>query len=631
MAVIFHNLATVENAKKITEEHTKMVTESESVIVNGALGRVLSDDVYSPIDSPPFDRSEVDGYAVISSSVENAEQDHPVKLKIVGNINIGESSKVLKDELGCFRIATGAIVPFNSDAVVMAEYTKESKDSVEILRPVKPGENVTLSGTDVSLGELLLRRDTFLGPREIAVLSSTGVEKVNVYRKMKIGIISTGNELIEPGRKISEGQIYESNGITIKNMLDQYGVFDPEYLGIIRDDMNIIRSTINSMIKDYDVVITSGSTSAGEGDMIYRVLGDLDPGILFHGVEIKPGKPTLLAASGSKPVYGLPGFPVSAVMVFETIFLPSLLKSAHVKRSIKHVTAKVPVRVSLSMGKLNLIPVSIVRRGINVAYPLLGDSGSVSRLTRSDGYISVFGDRSFIDENEELNVTLFSEDVEVPDMNFIGSHDIALDSIFHKIDLNVKVINVGSMGGVQAIKRGEADIAGVHILNPLTMEYNDFKGDRLLEEKSVLVKGYRREQGILVKKGNPLKIRNINDIAERGARFVNRNSGSGTRILIEKMLKDSGIDSRSIKNFRYEVKTHNAVANAIKSGRGDAGIAIRHVATMYGLDFIPIGFEEYDFLVLRESMDKLLSFINALRSKWFTDLLSKEFSGYEPY
>jgi putative molybdopterin biosynthesis protein len=631
MAVIFHNLATVENAKKLTEDHTKMVTESESVIVAGALGRVLSNDVYSPIDSPPFDRSEVDGYAVISSSVENAEQDHPVKLTIVGNSNIGEAPKVLKEESGCFRIATGSIVPFNSDAVVMAEYTKESKDTVEILRAVKPGENVTLSGTDVSLGELLLRRDTFLGPREIAVLSSTGVEKVNVYRKMKIGIISIGNELIEPGRELSDGQIYESNGITIKNMLDQYGVFDPEYLGIIRDEMNVIRSTISSMIKDYDVVITSGSTSAGEGDMVYRVLGDLDPGILFHGVEIKPGKPTLLAASGSKPVYGLPGFPVSAVMVFETIFLPSLLKSAHVKRSIKHVMAKVPVRVSLSLGKLNLIPVSLVRRGVNVAYPLLGDSGSVSRLTRSDGYISVYGDRSFIDENEELNVTLFSEDVEVPDVNFIGSHDIALDSIFHRIDLNVKIINVGSMGGVQAIKRGEADIAGVHILNPLTMEYNDFKGDPVLEEKSVLVKGYRREQGILVKKGNPMNIRNISDIAERGARFVNRNSGSGTRILIEKMLKDSGIDSRTIKNFRYEVKTHNAVANAIKSGRGDAGIAIRQVASMYGLDFIPIGFEEYDFLVLRESLDKLSSFINTLKSQWFTDLLSKEFSGYEPY
>ncbi|MFG1520250.1 MAG: molybdopterin biosynthesis protein [Thermoplasmataceae archaeon] len=631
MAVIFHNLATVENAKKLTEDHTKMVTESESVIVAGALGRVLSNDVYSPIDSPPFDRSEVDGYAVISSSVENAEQDHPVKLTIVGNSNIGEAPKVLKEESGCFRIATGSIVPFNSDAVVMAEYTKESKDTVEILRAVKPGENVTLSGTDVSLGELLLRRDTFLGPREIAVLSSTGVEKVNVYRKMKIGIISTGNELVEPGRELSDGQIYESNGITIKNMLDQYGVFDPEYLGIIRDEMNVIRSTISSMIKDYDVVITSGSTSAGEGDMVYRVLGDLDPGILFHGVEIKPGKPTLLAASGSKPVYGLPGFPVSAVMVFETIFLPSLLKSAHVKRSIKHVMAKVPVRVSLSVGKLNLIPVSLVRRGVNVAYPLLGDSGSVSRLTRSDGYISVYGDRSFIDENEELNVTLFSEDVEVPDVNFIGSHDIALDSIFHRIDLNVKIINVGSMGGVQAIKRGEADIAGVHILNPLTMEYNDFKGDPVLEEKSVLVKGYRREQGILVKKGNPMNIRNISDIAERGARFVNRNSGSGTRILIEKMLKDSGIDSRSIKNFRYEVKTHNAVANAIRSGRGDAGIAIRQVASMYGLDFIPIGFEEYDFLVLRESLDKLSSFINTLKSQWFTDLLSKEFSGYEPY
>ncbi|MGC8505488.1 MAG: molybdopterin biosynthesis protein [Thermoplasmata archaeon] len=628
MAVIFHKLTTVESAVRLADEYTNHVTDTEKVKISDALGRVLSEDVYSPIDSPPFDRSEVDGYAVSSLSVEDAEQDHPVKLEIVGSSLIGEPPKELVNDRGCFRIATGSVVPFNCDAVVMSEYTRETGNSVEILRSVRPGENISLSGTDVSMGEMILRRDTSLGPREIAVLSSTGVEDVTVYRKMRIAIISTGNELVEPGREISLGMIYESNGIAIKNMLDQYGVFDSQYLGIIRDDIDLIRNTIDDLIKKNDVIITSGSTSAGEGDMVYRVLGDLTPGILFHGVEIKPGKPTLLAAGNGRPVYGLPGFPVSAIMVFETIFLPVLLKSAHLKRSVRKVRAKVPVRVSLSLGKLNLIPVSLVNRGENIAYPLLGDSGSVSRLTRSDGYISSYGDRPYIDENENLDVILFSQDVLVPDLNFIGSHDIALDSVFHRLDLNVKIINVGSLGGVEAIKRGEADLAGVHILDPATMEYNNFKKDQALNEKAVLVKGYIREQGIVVQKGNPLKIRSFGDIVARGARFVNRNSGSGTRILIEKIMKDSGIESDSIRNFRYEVRTHNAVANAVRTGRADAGIAIRHVADMYGLDFISMGFEEYDFLVLRESIDKLTPFLETLKSKWFSDLLSRKFSGY---
>ncbi|MCL5791015.1 MAG: molybdopterin-binding protein [Candidatus Thermoplasmatota archaeon] len=475
---------------------------------------------------------------------------------------------------------------------------------------------------------MILRKDTPLGPREIAVLSSIGVDEVSVYRRMKIGIMSTGNELVEPGMKLAQGMIYESNGITIKTMLDQYGVFDCEYVGIIKDDMELIKKTVDDLVKKYDVVITSGSTSAGEGDMVYRVLGDLDPGILFHGVEIKPGKPTLLASGNGKVVYGLPGFPVSAVMVFETIFLPVLLNAAHLKRSVRKVRAKVPVRIGLSLGKLNLIPVSLVNRSGTVAYPLLGDSGSVSRLTRSDGYISSYGDRSFIDENEELDVTLFSQDVLVPDLNFIGSHDVALDAVFHRLDINVKIINVGSLGGVAAIKRGEADLAGVHILNPETLEYNNFSEDPTLNEKAVLVKGYRREQGIVVGKGNPLKIRTFADIVSKKAKFVNRNSGSGTRILVEKMMRDSGIESGAIRNFKYEVKTHNAVANAVKSGRADAGIAIKQVAAMYGLDFIPICFEEYDFLVLKESIEKLTPFLDTLKSQWFSELLTKKFSGY---
>ncbi len=263
-----------------------------------------------------------------------------------------------------------------------------------------------------------------------------------------------------------------------------------------------------------------------------------------------------------------------------------------------------------------------------VAYPLLGDSGSVSRIMRSDGYMSAYGNRPYIEAGERVQVSLYSDDVQVPDLTFIGSHDIAIESIFRKISVNVKVINIGSTGGVEAIRRGEADLAGVHILNPASMKYNDFSADHDLMEKAELVKGYTREQGILVRPGNPHGIRSLEDIVSHGLSFVNRNPGSGTRILIDSMLSSSGISGKDIRGFTYEVKTHYAVANAIWSGRADAGVAIRQAAVMYGLDFIPLGKEEYDFLILRESRNRLSKFLEVLDSRWFAEVLGKDFSGY---
>lgn len=630
MALIFHKLVSVLEARRKTEEAIAPVDEHEDIPVTEALGRVLSEDVYSDMDSPPFDRSEVDGYAVYSGDVEEADQDSPVKLNIQGKSLIGEQPEKLDSPGSCIKIATGAVLPVGCDSVVMVEYTRERGGTVEIFRSVKPGESISRSGVDLSRGDIVLRKNSSIGPREIAVLSSIGIKRIQVLRKLRIAIVSTGNELVEPGESIAAGRIFESNGITIKALLEQYGNFQAHYHGIIRDDRNAIKGKITELLNNYDAVITSGSTSAGEGDMVYDILREFNPGILFHGVDIKPGKPTLLAVHDKKPVIGLPGFPVSAVMVFETIFLPALLKAAGIRHSHKTLEAVLPVRVNLNMGKLNLIPVSLVRRSGFSAYPMLGDSGSVSRLMNSDGYISAYGDRQYLEEGENFDITLFAESYSIPELTFIGSHDIALEAIFSKLSMDVKVINVGSMGGIKAIRRSEADIAGVHLLNPDTLKYNDFTDDQELMDKAVLVKGYRREQGFVVPRGNPDMIHDISDIRDRKVRFVNRNPGSGTRVLVDKMLRDNGIEPTEIVNFSYDVRTHNAVANAIWSGRADAGVAIRQAAVMYGLDFVPIGPEEYDFLVLKESKDRMSGFVEALKSSWFRRKLEKDFSGYLP-
>ncbi|MCL4341016.1 MAG: molybdopterin biosynthesis protein [Candidatus Thermoplasmatota archaeon] len=628
MALIFHRLVGLEEARRLAEERLNSISGSENLEAVEAQGRVLDRDIFSGIDSPPFDRSEVDGYAVMSRDVEGSDQENPVTLRIAGSASIGEPALEMHEPGTCIRIATGAVIPIGGDSVVMVEYTRQNGNKLDVFRSVSPGENISQAGSDLSRGELILRAGTTIGSREIAVLHSVGIHSVSVKRKMRIAIISTGNELVEPGNELLPGRLFESNGAAVQAVLRQYSVFDATYYGIVKDDRNAIRKTIKSVSEGNDVIVTSGSTSAGEGDMVYDVLAEFQPGIVFHGVEVKPGKPTLLSMIGKVPVIGLPGFPVSALMVFDTIFLPALLRACGSRIRIKQLYSTVPVRVHLAQGKTNLVPVSLIQRETAVAYPLLGDSGSVSRIMRSDGYISIYGNRAYLEAGERVPVSLYSDDVQVPDLTFIGSHDIALEAIFREISLNVKVINVGSTGGIEAIRREEADLAGVHILNPSTMKYNDFSGDTELMEKAEIVKGYTRDQGILVKPGNPQKIGSIADIASKGIRFVNRNPGSGTRILIDSMLASSGIAGESIPGFSYEVKTHYAVANAIWSGRADAGIAIRQAAVMYGLDFIPVGKEEYDFLILRNSRKRLSTFIETLESDWFSELLKRDFSGY---
>ncbi|EQD71565.1 molybdopterin biosynthesis MoeA protein, partial [mine drainage metagenome] len=299
MALIFHKLVGMEEAIRMASESIPEVTGKEVIEATRAQGRVTADDVFSDIDSPPFDRSEVDGYAVRSSEIEEADQDNPVILHIAGSAPIGEPPLKISERGTCIGIATGSVVPIDADAVVMVEYVRQVGDTVEVFRSVGPGENISQAGSDLSRGEMILRKGTVIGSREIAVLHSVGIRSIATRKRMNVAILSTGNELVEAGKKITLGRLYESNGAAIVSILNQYPVFNASYHGIVGDDRDRIREAIKSLAASNHVVITSGSTSAGEGDMVYDVLQEFSPGIVFHGVEVKPGKPTLLSMIGS--------------------------------------------------------------------------------------------------------------------------------------------------------------------------------------------------------------------------------------------------------------------------------------------------------------------------------------------
>jgi len=641
---IFHRLMSIEEARDRILRGVRKDLETESVKIFEASGRVLAKSIISRVDLPPFDRAEMDGFAVLSSDLEGASEQRPVALRVAFRIDAGDTElrEIRRGE--CAEIATGAPMPKGADSVVMVEYTKKVGDYVQIFRGTTPGENVASAGSDIQMGELVLRRGTVLGRREVGLLAAMGLGEVDVIRRPRIGLLSTGDELVGQGENLEFGKIYDANSPSITAALYEEEA-EVISLGRAKDEYDDIKNRVAEGLRICDAVIVSGGTSAGVGDIVYRVLEDVcDQGIIVHGLNVKPGKPTVVALHQGKPVFGLPGYPVSALMIFNEIVRP-YIESVSLKKKGEgaRILAKLSERVNAARGRRWFLPVHVIKReGFNIAYPIFASSGAIGTLAKADGYIVINENIEFLDEGKEVQVNLFHDEKSLADLVIMGSNCPALDrlleTLFNKSGIRSKVVNIGSLGGLEAVAKREADIAGVHLLDPQTMRYNrDFVRRFGLPEES-LVKGYRRLQGIMIKKGNPKSIRGLEDILREEITFVNRNRGSGTRILTDHMLRriceGVGLNfeetTKKIRGYMWEAKTHSAVAAAVSQGRADMGIGVMSAAANYGLDFIPIGYEEYDFVVSPESRKKeaVQEFLSTLKSKEFQEELLK-LPGYD--
>ena len=638
MAVIFHRLLSVEEGiSRIAEALGGLKPLGvEEVNLEDAVGRILAEPIYSKADSPPFDRSEVDGYAVDSRSVAGADEDNTVRLKVVGRVGVGQKPDVEVRLNEAVEVATGAPLPKGADSVVMVEYTKREGDYILVYRSTAPGENVGEAGADLTVGDIVLHQGTLLTPREIAVLIVSGYNRVKVYRRPRVSIFSTGDELQPPGTNLLYGKVYDVNGITLKALVEESGG-SAKYLGILGDRFDEVKSALSSALKDSDVIITSGSTSAGLGDIIYKVVDELGkPGLLVHGLRIKPGKPTVAGVVDGKIFIGLPGFPLSAMIAFYVFARPIIQKLAGFRGEAGVVQrAQLPSRVPAGRGKREYVPVHLVSspRGL-VAYPVLGSPGAASALSFADGFIEVGEDREFLDEGEVVDVHLLSQRVRLVDLVIIGSHCPGVSLITELAGLSAKIVNVGSLMGWFAVKRGEADIAGTHLLHEQTLQYNTpFIEVYGLQNSAVLIRGYSRMQGFIVKKGNPKNIRSFKDLLRDDVVFINRNKGSGTRVLIDHNLSTliplSEAPSR-IRGYTREAKTHSAVAAAVAQGRADVGVGVEAWAYAYDLDFIPLAEERFDFLIPVEKLNKAVvqRFIETLSSKRFAEELGRRFKGF---
>jgi putative molybdopterin biosynthesis protein len=620
----FRKLVTIDEANRIIESLDIQASITE-INIEDSPGRVLAEDVISEVDVPPFNRASMDGYAVHAADTYEAREDNPVHIKNVGSIPAGINPEIRVERGEVAEIATGAVMPAGADAVVMVEYTRSDKDLL-VFRPVSINENVMHAGSDIMVGERVLKKGTALSTREIGVLAATGSRTVRVYG-LNVGIISTGNELEEPGRELDEGKIYDINSFSIASAVKECGG-NPIRYGIVRDNETEIKSVLKKAAQNCDIILTSGSTSAGSGDVMYRIIEE-NGTVLAHGIDIKPGKPAVIGNVFGKTVFGLPGYPTSSLTIFNEFVAPLIRKITGKKEERTQLRAKMAVRVR-SEGRSQFLPVGVIR---GWAYPVEKGSGAITTLAEADGFIEIPSHVEMVEAGELVNVTLFGE-VDIPDLLFVGSHCLGLDILIDIASLKMRVINVGSSGGLSAIRNGTTDIAGVHLLDE-SGEYNIPFLKRFDIRDAVLIKGYLREQGLIVRKDS--KISRFEDILN--TRIINRNTGSGTRVLTEMKLREIAQQrgmpfeelTENIDGYHTEAKTHSAVASAVKLGKADVGIGIRTVAELNGLKFIKIADEQYDFVIPLRLLESsgIKRFIEALRSQEFKEKLPQGLRTYE--
>jgi len=599
----FLNVVTRDEATARFRAHLELAPLGREVVpLQAALDRVLAEDVIAGVDVPGFDRSNVDGYAMQANDTFGAMEERPRTVRRNDEVlapGVAPTTEVVAGV--ATPIATGGMVPRGADSVLMVEHSElvqgEHGDAIEVRRPLTPGENVSYAGTDIARGETVLRAGQALTSREIGVLAALGLREIAVHRKPRVAIFSTGNEIVAPGHPLRTGAVYDSNAAIIGAAVEELGG-TPVHLGVIPDDEAALTSALARGL-ECDVVVFSGGTSKGEGDLSYRVVQRLaNPGIVAHGVALKPGKPICLAVTHGKPVVVLPGFPTSAIFTFHEFVAPVLRAYAGLPVERRQtVNATLPMRVNSERGRTEYLLVGLVQGAQGpIAYPMGKGSGSVTTFSGADGFVTIDQHTEILDAGAKVSVQLLSRSLEPADLVVIGSHCVGLDLMIGKLmrqGLRTKSLYVGSMGGLVAAKRGECDVAGIHLLDPATGEYNR----PLLTPGLSLVPGYGRLQGIVYRRGDARFEGKQADAAIAAARapdcvMVNRNAGSGTRIIIDRML-----GAARPSGYGVQTKSHNAVAAAVAQGRADWGVAIDTVARQYGLEFIPIQEERYDFVV----------------------------------
>ncbi len=561
----------------------------EDVPLDTALGRVTAEPVWAILSSPHYHASAMDGYAVLAAETTGASDAHPLRLKI------GEGAEA---------VDTGDPLPTWADAVVMVERVQLEGDEIALRAPAARWQHVRPVGEDIVATELLLPGNHRLRPVDLGAIAAAGHTKVSARRRPRVAIIPTGDELIAPGQSPEVGDIIEYNSLVLSAQVHEWGG-EPRRYPITPDDPEAIASVVTEAAATADLILLNAGSSAGRGDFTAEVVRRLGT-LLVHGINVRPGHPVVIGTVGEGriPLIGVPGYPVSAAITGE-LFVRPLLYHWQGRRppARPQIRAQVTRKLLSPAGDDEFVRVVVGRVGDRtLAAPLTRGAGVLTSLVRADGLVRIPRFSEGVDVGEAVTVDLLRPPDEVERAILaIGSHDLTLDLMAQYLadrdpPYRLASASAGSLGGLVALRRGEAHVAGTHLLDPETGTYNLPYVRRYLPDTPVVVVTLtRREQGLIVAPDNPRGITSVGDL--RNVTYVNRQRGAGTRVLLDHLLAQEGIEPAEVRGYEREEVTHMAVAVAVSTGLADCGLGVRAAAVALGLDFIPVAWERYDVVV----------------------------------
>ena len=604
-------------------------SRTELVPVGEALGRITAGPLYAAISAPHYHACAMDGIAVAASVTFGATATTPV-------VVVPEDYIV---------VDTGDPLPEGCDAVVMIEdVVFPEGESIEKLgecpvilhAAIAPWGNVRQIGEDICAGEMLLTSNVRIEPAAMGAMLAAGVQEVSVIARPKVGIIPTGDEVVIPSANPKPGDVMEFNSTIFSGMVHQWGA-DPIAYPIVPDEPDLVRAAVAKAVAECDIVLVNAGSSAGRDDYSSRAIAAVGE-ILYHGIAMKPGKPAILGCADGSAIVGVPGYPVSGIIVVEQIVKPIIeqLLGCGVVND-EHVRATLARPCTSSLKYEEFVRVRLGKVGDKlVATPLARGAGVVTSFVKADGIMTIPQNSEGCEAGDEVEVRLLRPLAEIEkSLVVIGSHDPLIDEIAQMIhvrnpELSVASTHVGSMGAIVAAKRGENHCGGIHLLDEASGTYNEPYLEKHFPNGGVRqVECVYRQQGLMVAPGNPLDIESLADLVAEGRSFVNRQKGSGTRILSDYICKRDGVDTSKIYGYDHEEFTHTAVAALVEAGSVDAGMGIYSAAKMYGLGFVPVCEEQYDLLVPDYAWDTPMvqALIGVLRSEAFR-VRMEELGGY---